>query len=144
MGASPSDPVALVGLEGTVGSDFSVGDPRTHNEVRPGVVPTMTTDEERAEWWEDWVANASEENATIVGGNWTGDSSDDDYGDISIQFLASALTAVILGVMILATIVVNKKEWKKPRVKENRPSLLPPPAITFPGTASSVPMVIPD
>nr|XP_045588528.1 5-hydroxytryptamine receptor-like [Procambarus clarkii] len=49
-----------------------------------------------------------EENWTLVGGNWTaGSGAGHEGASLNMQVLFTALTAVILGVMILATIVGN-------------------------------------
>ncbi|XP_064101789.1 uncharacterized protein LOC135212294 isoform X1 [Macrobrachium nipponense] len=86
--------------------------------MEPGVVQLMDADDERLEWWEEW-ANISDHNGTLVassssssggghggGGNWTVvDGLAESDANASIQFLLSTMTAIILGVMILATIV---------------------------------------
>lgn len=82
--------------------------------VEPGVVQLMEADTERLEWWEEW-ANISDHNGTLAssggshaGGNWTVvDGLAESDANASIQFLLSTMTAIVLGVMILATIVGN-------------------------------------
>lgn len=59
-------------------------------------------------WWQDWANDSAEENSSLVfGGNLSLHQGGEGEGDdaLSAQLAASAVTALILGVMILATIV---------------------------------------
>ncbi|XP_069982323.1 5-hydroxytryptamine receptor [Penaeus vannamei] len=61
-------------------------------------------------WWQDWANDSAEENSSLVfGGNLSLHQGGEGEGDdaLSAQLAASAVTALILGVMILATIVGN-------------------------------------
>ncbi|XP_068201745.1 uncharacterized protein [Palaemon carinicauda] len=87
----------------------AVGDPQitttTTSEVEAGMVQVIDAGDERLDWWEEW-ANISDDNGTLTPtGNWTIDGLAESDANASVEFLLSTVTAIVLGVMILATIV---------------------------------------
>lgn len=87
----------------------------------PGVVVGAGGPPAIENWWAEWPSNASDEdtrslldtevelydNGTLVDGNWTlvdGNWTKED-ASLEAQVLVTAVTAVILGVIILATII---------------------------------------
>ncbi|XP_068210664.1 5-hydroxytryptamine receptor-like [Palaemon carinicauda] len=89
----------------------AVGDPQitttTTSEVEAGMVQVIDAGDERLDWWEEW-ANISDDNGTLTPtGNWTIDGLAESDANASVEFLLSTVTAIVLGVMILATIVGN-------------------------------------